>query len=142
MAVISATVFGRFLLPPLEELFTGKLITNSMERASFAALQQDVKHLHNDLNWEQDKLDLLALAGVNETKARHIADFNAALVSLRAHHRLASPLLTLLVVQKVWEMYHEESGMAMFPFASNLNGGLVLNALFLFFFSCCPLGLL
>ncbi len=70
-AIIAATVFGKFLLPPLEELLTGKSIVNSMEmqRARFAALQQDVQHLHNDLNREQDKLDLLALAGVIETQA-------------------------------------------------------------------------
>ncbi len=50
LAVLAATFFGRFLLPPLEELFTGKSITNSMEkeRARFAALQQDVKHLHDN----------------------------------------------------------------------------------------------
>ena len=61
-AVITATIFGRFLPPPLEELFTGKSIINSMEikRASFAALQQDVQHLLDDLNREQHKLDLLA----------------------------------------------------------------------------------
>ncbi len=41
LAIIAATVFGRFLQLPLEELFTGKSITNSMEiqRARFAALQ-------------------------------------------------------------------------------------------------------
>ncbi len=52
LAVIAATVFGRFILPPLEELFTGKSIVNFMEiqRARFAALQQDVRHLHNNLN--------------------------------------------------------------------------------------------
>ncbi len=63
--VIPATVSGRFLLPPLAELFTGKSITNSIEiqRARFAALQQDVWHLHDDLNWEKDELDLLALRG-------------------------------------------------------------------------------
>ncbi len=40
LAVLAATVLGRFLLPSLEELFTGKSITNSMEveRARFAAL--------------------------------------------------------------------------------------------------------
>ncbi len=118
LAVLAATVFGRFLLPPLEELFTGKSITNSMEieRARFAALQQDVKHLHDNLNWEQDELDLLALAGVIKTQARHIADFNAALVTLVAHHRLAPPLLTPSVVQDVWKMYQEETGVTAFPF--------------------------
>ncbi len=82
LAVLAATVFGRFLLPPLEELFTGKSIKNCMEieRARFAALQQDVWHLHDDLNREQDELDLLALAGVIETQAKNIVDFNAALV--------------------------------------------------------------
>ncbi len=52
LVVLAATVFGRFLLPPLEELFTGKSIVNSMEiqKARFAALQQDVQHLHDDLN--------------------------------------------------------------------------------------------
>ena len=65
LMVIPATVSGRFLLPPLAELFTGKSITNSIEiqRARFAALQQDVWHLHDDLNWEKDELDLLALRG-------------------------------------------------------------------------------
>ncbi len=111
LAVLAATIFGRFLLPPLEKLFTGKSITNSMEieRARFAALPQDVKHLHDDLNREQDELDLLALAGMIEMQARHIADFNAVLVTLVAHHRLAPPLLTLSVVQDVWEMYQEET---------------------------------
>ncbi len=54
LAIIAANVFGRFLLLPLEKLFTGKSIANSMEiqRARFAALQQDVRHLHVDLNWE------------------------------------------------------------------------------------------
>ncbi len=118
LAVLAATVFGRFLLPPLEELFTGKSIANSMEiqKARFAALQQDVQHLHDDLNREQDELDLLALAGVIETQARHIADFNAALVDLVAHHRLAPSLLTPLVGQSVWRMYQEETGTAAFPF--------------------------
>ena len=79
LAVIAANFFGRFLLPPLEELFIGKSIVNSMElkRACFAALQQDVWHLHNNLNQEQDKLDLLAVALVIETQTRHIADLNA-----------------------------------------------------------------
>ena len=122
LAIIAATVFGRFLLPPLEELFTGKSITNSMEmqRARFAALQQDVRHLHDDLNREQDELDLLALAGVIETQARHIADFTAALVDLVAHHRLAPPLLTPAVVQMVWKMYQEETGAATFPFGPEM----------------------
>ena len=65
-----------------------------LERAHFAALQQDVRHLHDNLNWEQDELDLLALGLVLEKQARHIADFNAALVNLVAHHRLVPPLLT------------------------------------------------
>ena len=45
LAVLAATAFGRFLLPQLEELFTGKSITNSMDiqEARFAALQQDVQ---------------------------------------------------------------------------------------------------
>ncbi len=86
---------------------------NSMkiEIARFAALQQDAKHLHDDLNHEQDELELLALAGVIETQARHIADFNAA---------LALPLLTPLVVQDVWEMYQEETGKATFPFSPEM----------------------
>ncbi len=69
LAIIAATIFGRFLLLLLEEFFTGKSIANSMEiqRARFAALQQDVQRLHDDLNREQDELDLLALAGVIET---------------------------------------------------------------------------
>ncbi len=47
LAILAAIVFGRFLLPLLEELFTGKVIANTMEteRARFATLQQDVKHL-------------------------------------------------------------------------------------------------
>ena len=104
LAVLAANGFQWFLLPPLEELFTGKSITNSLEieRARFASLQQDVKHLHNVLNREQDELDLLALARVIKTQARHIADFNAALVDFVVHHRLAPPLLTPSVVQKVW----------------------------------------
>ncbi len=79
-----------------------------------------MKHLHDDLNREQDELNLLALAGVIETQARHIADFNAALVTLEAHHPLAPPLLTPSVVQDVWEMYHEETGTAVFPFSSEM----------------------
>ncbi len=45
LAVLAATAFRRFLLPQLEELFTGKSITNSMDiqEARFAALQQDVQ---------------------------------------------------------------------------------------------------
>ncbi len=68
-----------------------------------------MKHLQDDLNWKQDELDLLALAGVLKTQARHITDFNAALVYLVAHHRLVQPLLAPSVVQKVWEMYQEDS---------------------------------
>ncbi len=80
--VPAAIIFGRFLLPPLEELFTEKSIMNFMEieRANFAPPQQDVKYLHDDLNWEQDKLNLLALAGVIETQTRHIAVFNTACI--------------------------------------------------------------
>ncbi len=58
----------------------------------------------------------MALAGVIKTQARHIADFNAALVELVAHHRLELPLLTLSVVQMVWKMYKEETATASFPF--------------------------
>ena len=77
------------LLSPVEELFTGKSIANpiKIERARFAALQQNVRQLHDDLNKEQDKLDLLALAGVINSKARHIADFNAASVGLVSPRR-------------------------------------------------------
>ena len=55
-----------------------------------------------------------------ETQARHIADFNAALVDLVAHHRLAPPLLTPSVVQSVWRMYQEETGVAAFPFGPEM----------------------
>ncbi len=122
LAILTATVIGRFLLPPLEELFTGKSIKNSMEieRARLAALQQNVKHLHDNLNREQDELDLLALAGVIETQARHIADFNTELVNLVAHDRLAPPLLTPSVVQDVWEMYQGKTGKAAFPFGPEM----------------------
>ncbi len=122
LAIIVATVFGRFLLPPLEELFTGKSFVNSMDiqRARFAAIQQDVQHLNDNLNREQDKLELLASAAVIETQARHIADFNAALIDLVVHHRLAPPLLTPSVVQKVWKSYKEETGTASFPFGPEM----------------------
>ncbi len=122
MAVIAATIFGMFLLPPLEELFTGKSITNSMKikRASFAPLQQDIQYLLDDLNREQDKLDLLALVGVIETQARHIADFNAALVDMVAHHRLAPLLLIPSVVRTVCEMYQEETGTDGFLFGPEM----------------------
>ncbi len=62
----------------------------------------------------------MALAGVIKTQARHIADFNAALVDLVAHHRLAPPLLTPSVVQNVWEMYQGETGKAAFPFGPEM----------------------
>ena len=55
-----------------------------------------------------------------ETQTRHIADFNAALVNLVAHHRLAPPLLTPAVVQTVWEMYQEETGTSSFPFGPEM----------------------
>ena len=55
-----------------------------------------------------------------ETQAQHIADFNAALVDLVAHHRLAPPLLTLSVVQMVWEIYEEETGTASFLFGPEM----------------------
>ncbi len=73
LAAITATctVFGRFLRPLLEELFTGKSIANSMELqgAHYAVFQQNVQHLHDDLNREQDELDLLVLGGVIEMQA-------------------------------------------------------------------------
>ncbi len=50
----------------------------------------------------------------------HIADFNAALVDLVAHHRQAPPLLTPSVVRTVWEMYQEETGTAVFPFGPEM----------------------
>ncbi len=68
-----------------------------------------MKHLHNKLNREQDKLHLLALPGVIETKARLSVDFNAGLFDLVLPHRLAPPLLTPQVVQTVWGMYQEET---------------------------------
>ena len=55
-----------------------------------------------------------------ETQARHIADFNTALVDLVAHHRGAPPLLTPSLVQTVWEMNQEETGMASFPFGTEM----------------------
>ena len=102
LAILVATVFGRFLLSPVKELFTGKSVANPMEieSARFAALQQNVRQLRKDQNKEQDKLDLLALAGVIDTEARHIADFNTALMGLVAHHCLAPPLVTPSVVQE------------------------------------------
>ncbi len=63
---------------------------------------------------------LLASPGVIETQARHITDFNTALVDLVAHHRLVPPLLTPSVVQDVWEMYQEETGKAAFPFGPEM----------------------
>ncbi len=79
-----------------------------------------MKYLHYNLNQEQDELNLLALVGVIETQARHIADLNTALVDLVAHYRLAPPMLTLSVVQSVWEMYQEEIGKATFPFGPEM----------------------
>ena len=111
MRVRSASHYATGATPSLEELFTGKLVPNPIEkeRAWFAALQQDIQHMHDNLNKDQDELDLLALAGVIETEASHNANFNAALVMLGAHHRLAPPLLTPSVVQGVWKMYQEET---------------------------------
>ena len=79
-----------------------------------------MRHLHNNLNWEQDELDLLALAGMIEMQTRHIADFNATLVALVAHHRLAPPFLTPSVVRTVWDMYQEDTGTAAFPFGPEM----------------------
>ncbi len=42
------------------------------------------------------------------------------MVDLVAHHRLALPLLTPSVVQRVWEMYQEETGTTAFPFGPEM----------------------
>ncbi len=55
-----------------------------------------------------------------KTQTRNIADLNAALVNLVAHHRLAPPLITPSMVQKVWEMYQEETGTSAFPFGQEM----------------------
>ena len=40
-----------------------------IEGAHYAVFQQNVQHLHDDLNREQDELDLLVLGGVIEMQA-------------------------------------------------------------------------
>ena len=79
-----------------------------------------MKHLHDNLNREQDKLDLLALAGVIKTEAMHIADLNETLVNFVAHHQPEQLLLTPSVVQKVCKMYEEEPGLPTFPFGPEM----------------------